>query len=77
MFTVVVIFYVVSGALGVIGLESLANLANLAMLIFLILLTTWLYLRYSGEHRNLTVAIDQLADVIWENVRNCTKFFLY
>ena len=50
------------------GLETLGNMLNLVMLVFLMILITWFYLRYSGEHRNLSVAIDQLADLLWEHV---------
>ncbi|XP_005104155.1 atlastin isoform X2 [Aplysia californica] len=68
LFTVVVAFYFMSGIVGVIGLETIGNLFNLVMLVFLLLLVTWFYLRYSGEHRNLSVAIDQLADMLWDNM---------
>ncbi|KAK7103242.1 atlastin-2-like isoform X3 [Littorina saxatilis] len=68
LFSVMVIFYVLSAALGIIGLESLANLANLGMFVFLILMVTWFYIRYSGEHRQLAMHIDQLAEVLWDNM---------
>ena len=68
LFTFVVAFYLASGIVGVVGLESLGNLFNICMLLFLMLLITWFYIRYSGEHRNISVAIDQLADTLWEHV---------
>lgn len=68
LFTVVVACYFVSGILGMIGLETLANLVNLLMILFLVLLVTWLYTRYTGEHRNISLTIDQLADILWDNV---------
>ncbi|CAL1529427.1 unnamed protein product [Lymnaea stagnalis] len=68
LFTIVVVTYIISGFFGVCGLEMIANLFNLVMVVFLVLLAAWLYTRYSGEHRNLSLAIDQLADLLWENV---------
>ncbi|XP_055880106.1 atlastin-like isoform X3 [Biomphalaria glabrata] len=68
LFTVIVVTYILSGFMGMCGLEMLANLINLVMIIFLVLLVAWLYTRYSGEHRSLSIAIDQLADLLWENI---------
>ncbi|XP_059142147.1 atlastin-1-like isoform X2 [Physella acuta] len=68
LFTIVVIMYIISGFFGIIGLETVANLVNIVMIIFIILLLTWMYTRYSGDHRGLSMAIDQLADLLWDNV---------
>ncbi|CAG5121976.1 unnamed protein product, partial [Candidula unifasciata] len=68
LFTIVAATYVLSGILGLIGLETLANLVNLVMLVFLILLATWLYVRYTGEYRNVAISIDQFADFLWDNM---------
>ena len=71
------VFYVAASVLGLIGITSLANLANLGMFIFLALLVTWLYVRYSGEHRQLGVHIDQLADLLWENVSSLSSLYIF
>lgn len=68
LFSVMVICYVLSGVLGIIGLETLANIINLVMGVALVALITWAYARYSGEHREVGVHIDHIADLIWENV---------
>ncbi|XP_067681907.1 atlastin-2-like isoform X1 [Haliotis asinina] len=67
LFTVMVASYLLAGILGVIGLESLANLLNLVMIAFLGIMCAWLYVRYSGEYREIGAYIDQLADFIWEH----------
>lgn len=68
LFTMMVVSYLVSGVFGFVGLESLANLVNMVLGVFLILLVSWLYVRYSGEYRELGLHIDQLADTLWEKV---------
>ncbi|KAL8613745.1 hypothetical protein ACOMHN_029602 [Nucella lapillus] len=68
LFGTVIIFYIISTFLGVLGLESLSSLATLCMLVFLVLLGVWIFVRYSGEHREVGITIDQLADILWEHV---------
>ena len=68
LFTIMLACYVVSGMLGILGLETLANIVNLVMGIALVLLSTWAYVRYSGEHRELGGYIDKLTDIVWEMV---------
>lgn len=68
LFAIMVVCYMVAGLLGVVGLESLANLLNLIMGVALVLLSVWAYVRYSGEHRELGMHIDNLAEIIWEQV---------
>ncbi|KAL5008598.1 hypothetical protein ScPMuIL_014179 [Solemya velum] len=66
LFTVMVISYIMAGIFAFIGLESLANLSNLVLGIFLIMLSTWLYVRYSGDFRDIGQHVDHIAEVIWE-----------
>lgn len=68
LFTVMVISYILAGIFAFIGLESLANLSNLVLGIFLIMLSTWLYVRYSGDFRDIGQHVDHIAEVIWETV---------
>ena len=70
LFTVMAVAYVSSGVFGLVGLESFANLMNIVLGLFLVLLCTWVYVRYSGEHRNIGQSIDQIAELIWDNVSN-------
>ncbi|XP_030753840.1 atlastin-like, partial [Sitophilus oryzae] len=66
-FALAVFFYVTSGLFGLFGLYSLANLCNLGMAVAFITLMVWSYVRYSGELREVGVAIDETANFIWEN----------
>ena len=77
LFTVMVVFYIGAAVMGLVGLESIANLCNLLMFVFLILLLTWFYIRYSGQHRQLAIHIDQLADILWDNVSGAPVAFFF
>ena len=68
LLSVVVVIYVMSGILGMIGLETLANMLNLLMGATLVTLGLWLYIRYSGEYREMGVQIDKAADAAWDLV---------
>ena len=35
---------------------------------FLAVLGAWIYARYTGEYREVSVAIDDVADLVWEQV---------
>ncbi|XP_026332846.1 atlastin [Hyposmocoma kahamanoa] len=67
-FAIALFFYVLSGVFGLVGLYPLANLCNLAMGLALLTLVLWAYIRYSGEMRELGVAVDDTANVLWDNV---------
>lgn len=69
LFTVMTFCYVMSGVFGIVGIESFANLLNLVLGLFLILLVMWIYVRYSGEHVGVGQQIDQIAEFIWDKVR--------
>jgi atlastin len=73
LFAIMVVCYMVSGLFGVIGLETIANFFNLIMGIALLLLSTWAYVRYSGDYRDVGVQIDSLAELIWEQVGPALK----
>ncbi|KAK3597413.1 hypothetical protein CHS0354_040147 [Potamilus streckersoni] len=67
LFTVMMVAYILAGLLSLVGLESVASLLNFVLFVFLILLCTWLYVHYSGEHRNIAIQIDQIAGHIWNH----------
>ena len=73
-FALMVICYILAGVLGILGLETFANVVNLLMGVALVMLITWAYVRYSGEHREVGVHIDQVADIIWGVVRKFLTF---
>uniref|UniRef100_A0A8B9L7V5 Atlastin GTPase 2 n=1 Tax=Astyanax mexicanus TaxID=7994 RepID=A0A8B9L7V5_ASTMX len=66
LFAVMFATYIVSTITGFIGLSVIAALANLVMGISLMSLCTWAYVRYSGEYREVGVAIDLTAEALWE-----------
>jgi len=68
LFTVMAIAYVFSGVFALVGMDSFANLMNMVLGMFLVMLCTWIYVRYSGEQRNIGQHIDQAAEVIWDKV---------
>lgn len=68
LFAVMFFTYIVSTVTGFIGLSVIASLANLVMGVSLLSLCAWAYVRYSGEYRELGVAIDLTAEALWEQV---------
>lgn len=66
-FLIAVIGYILSGIFGLVGLITIANLFNLIMGVALLTLALWAYLRFSGEWRDVTEALDDTADVMWYN----------
>ncbi|XP_046885106.1 atlastin-2 isoform X2 [Hypomesus transpacificus] len=68
LFAVMLVTYVVSGVTGFVGLSTLAALANLVMGLALMALSTWAYVKYSGEFRELGTLIDLVAETLWEQV---------
>ena len=74
LFSVMMACYILSGLLGMLGLETLASVFNLFMGLALLMLSGWSYVRYSGEHRELGMRIDQLTDILWEMVSLCYSY---
>uniref|UniRef100_A0ACB8G957 RING-H2 finger protein n=1 Tax=Sphaerodactylus townsendi TaxID=933632 RepID=A0ACB8G957_9SAUR len=69
LFAVMFAMYIISGLTGFFGMISIATLCNLVMGLALVSLCTWAYVKYSGEFREVGTLIDQLAEVLWEQVR--------
>lgn len=76
LFFVIVACYFTSGVFGILGLNAVSNIINLAMLLVLVVLGVWVYSRYTGEWRDVGVAVDDIASSLWENVsfRSCPQF---
>uniref|UniRef100_A0A4W4E9T3 GB1/RHD3-type G domain-containing protein n=1 Tax=Electrophorus electricus TaxID=8005 RepID=A0A4W4E9T3_ELEEL len=68
LFAVMFFAYIVSTVTGFIGLSAIAALASLVMGVSLMSLCAWAYVRYSGEYREVGVAIDLTAEALWEQV---------
>ncbi|XP_051945857.1 atlastin-2 [Xyrauchen texanus] len=68
LFAVMFVTYMVSTITGIIGLTAIAALASLVMGVTLLALCAWAYVRYSGEYREVGVAIDLTAEALWEQV---------
>ncbi len=68
LFAVMFVTYMISTLTGFIGLSVIAALANLVMGVSLLSLCAWAYVRYSGEYRDVGVAIDLIAEALWEQV---------
>uniref|UniRef100_A0A8C2JYZ5 Atlastin-2-like n=1 Tax=Cyprinus carpio TaxID=7962 RepID=A0A8C2JYZ5_CYPCA len=68
LFAVMFVTYMVSTVAGFIGLSVIAALVNLVMGVSLLSLCAWAYVRYSGEYREVGVAIDLIAEALWEQV---------
>lgn len=68
LFVVMFAMYVIWGLTGFIGLNLIASLCNLVMVLALTSLCTWMYVKYSGEFREIGTMIDQIAETVWEQV---------
>ncbi|XP_026997951.1 atlastin-2 isoform X1 [Tachysurus fulvidraco] len=68
LFAVMFVAYIVSTVTGFIGISVIAALASLVMGVSLMSLCAWAYVRYSGEYREVGVAIDLTAEALWEQV---------
>lgn len=74
---IMVACYILAGFFGLLGLEALAFLVNLVLGITLVTLCVWLYVRYSGDYRELNVEIDKVANILLYSVSKfCIKHFV-
>ena len=63
---IAMILYILSQLFSIFGLYPIANILNLLMLGSVLLLSTWGYIRYSGNFSELGEGIDTFANAIWE-----------
>ncbi|XP_061582192.1 atlastin-2-like isoform X2 [Cololabis saira] len=68
LFALMFVMYVASLVTGFVGIRSVAVLCNLVLGAALTALCVWAYVKYSGEFREVGGAIDQLAEVLWEQL---------
>lgn len=66
---ILVISYMASSVLLMFGLTSLVSLLNIVMGLALLAISTWAYVRFSGEMREIGSQLDTVAEWIWDEVR--------
>lgn len=67
--TVMVLSYLISTLLDTFGVESLSQTAIFGLYVPLLLLMLWMYVRYSGQWRELGQMIDNVTTTVWEQVK--------
>ncbi|XP_026111927.1 atlastin-2-like isoform X2 [Carassius auratus] len=68
LFLLMLLMYVSSVLTGFLGVSSVAVLCDLLMGLVLLSLCVWIYVRYSGELRELGCFIDRMTLTLWEQV---------
>lgn len=68
LIAVMIISYLFSGIFEWLWLGSFSFLLNFAFWSCFILLCAWVYVKYSGEYKEIGEYIDGLADVLWRKV---------
>ncbi len=66
--TVMVLAYLISTILDTIGVESLSQTAIFGLYVPLLMLLLWVYIRYSGNWREVGQMIDNVTTTVWEQV---------
>ena len=73
----IVLSYIVSSILDFLGVESLSKTAVWGLYVPLLLVAVWVYVRYSGNFREIGEMIDNVTTAVWENVSDvCVPLFL-
>lgn len=75
--TIMVLSYLISSVLDTIGVESLSRTAIFGLYIPLILTLVWLYVKYSGDFREVGQLIDNVTSGIWEQVSWPYDYVMY
>ncbi|XP_068176823.1 atlastin-2-like isoform X2 [Antennarius striatus] len=68
LFAIVLAMYAAALVTSFLGVASAAALCRLVMGVALAALCVWVYVRYSGEFREVGGAIDHVAEALWEQV---------
>ena len=66
--TIMVVSYLISSLLDVFGIESLSQTAIFGLYVPLLMLLVWVYIRYSGNWREVGQMIDNVTTTVWEQV---------
>jgi atlastin len=70
LIAVMIITYLLSGILEWFWLGSFSFLLNFFFWTCFVLLAAWVYVKYSGEYKEIGEYIDGLADILWRKVSN-------
>ena len=73
---VMVLSYLISSILDVFGVESLSQMAIFGLYVPLLMLLVWVYIRYSGNWREVGQMIDNVTTTLWEQVCCCFLLLL-
>lgn len=68
LIAIMILTYVSSGILEWFWLGSFSFLLNFAFWSCFVLLCAWIYVKYSGEYKEIGEYIDSLADLLWRRV---------
>lgn len=68
LIAIMIITYVVSGILEWFWLGSFSFILNFVFWSCFVLLCAWIYVKYSGEYKEIGEYIDGLADLLWRRV---------
>lgn len=68
LIAIMILSYVISGILEWFWLGSVSFILNFVFWSCFILLSAWIYVKYSGEYKEIGEYIDSLADLLWRRV---------
>lgn len=68
LIAIMILTYVVSGILEWFWLGSFSFILNFVFWSCFVLLCAWIYVKYSGEYKEIGEYIDGLADLLWRRV---------
>lgn len=67
-FAIMVFSYIMSGVFGFVGITSFATLFNFVIGFSLLAIITWAYARFSGDFREISLQLDQIAELVWDEI---------
>lgn len=73
LIAIMILTYVTSGILEWFWLGSFSFILNFVFWSCFFLLGAWIYVKYSGEYKEIGEYIDKLADLLWKKVRPLIK----
>jgi atlastin len=73
---VMVLTYLLSGLLEIFWLGSFSFVTNFIFWTCFFLLFCWVYIKYSGEYKEIGEYIDGLADILWRRVTFLLLFLI-
>lgn len=77
LIAIMVLTYIISGLLEWFWLGSFSFLFNFVFWTCFFLLGAWIYVKYSGEYKEIGEYIDGLADILWRRVITIDKLIFF